>query len=59
MVFMKILSSTIVFNIDNNKKKNLEHQISILEWFLKYHVTPKTGVMAVENQALPSKEITF
>ncbi len=25
----------------------LEHQISILEWFLKDHVTLKTGAMAV------------
>ncbi len=38
-----ILSSTAVFNIDDN---NLEHRISMLEWFLKDHVT---GEMAVEN----------
>ncbi len=37
MVFTKILSSTTVFNIDS--KKFIEHQISILEWFLKDDVT--------------------
>ncbi len=51
--FTTILSSTTVFNIDNiivinnnNNQMNkfLEHQISILEWFLKDHVTFKTGV---------------
>ncbi len=36
-VCAKILYSTDVFNIDNNKK----YQISILEWFLKDHVTLK------------------
>ncbi len=30
----------------------LEHQISILQWFLKYHVTLKTEVMAAENFAI-------
>ncbi len=30
----------------------LEHQISILEWFLKDHVTLKTGEMADENSAV-------
>ncbi len=48
-VSTKILSSTTVFNIDNNnKKKVLEQQISILEWFLKDHVTLKTGVIAIK-----------
>ncbi len=28
----------------------LEHQISILEWFLKDHVTLKTGVMMLKIQ---------
>ncbi len=46
----KNLSSTAVFNIDN------KHQISILEWFLKHHVTLKTGVMPADNSALPSQE---
>ncbi len=31
-------------------------QISILEYFLKDHVTLKTGVTAAENSALPSQE---
>ncbi len=30
----------------------LEQLISILEWFLKDHVTLKTGVIAAENAAL-------
>ncbi len=30
----------------DNNKKNLEHQISILEWFLKDHVTLKTSNIA-------------
>ncbi len=29
-----------------------EQQISILEWFLKDHVTLKTGVIDAENSAL-------
>ncbi len=37
----KILNSTTVFNIDNNKIFFPEHQISILEWSLK-DVTLKT-----------------
>ncbi len=52
IVSTKISTSTIVFNIGNNKKLFLEHQISILEGFLKEHVTLKTGVMAAENSAL-------
>ncbi len=38
-----------------------EHQISILEWFLKDHVILKAGVMAAENLALPkfSKNFKF
>ncbi len=39
-----ILRSTFVFNSDKNKML-LEHQISILEWFFKDHVTLKTGIM--------------
>ncbi len=37
-----------VLNIDNNNDNTfffLEQEISILEWFLKDHVTLKTGVM--------------
>ncbi len=32
------------------------HQMSVLEWLLKDHVTLKTEVMADENSALPSQE---
>ncbi len=34
-------------------------QISVLEWFLKNNVTLKSGVMAAENLALLSQDITF
>ncbi len=34
----------------------LEHQISIIELFLKCHVTLKTREMTAENSALPSQE---
>ncbi len=45
-----ILSSTAVFNVVNTIKiNNIEYQISILERFLKKHVT-KTGVMFVKIQ---------
>ncbi len=53
-VSTKLLSKTTVFNIDNFF---LEHQISILEWFLKDHVTLKTEVMAAESSALLLKYI--
>ncbi len=43
-------SSKTVFNINNNKKMFLKQQISILEWFLKDHVTLKTGVMMLKIQ---------
>ncbi len=49
MVFTKILSSTTVFNIDNNKNV-FELQISILEWFPKDHVTLKTEVIMLKIQ---------
>ncbi len=39
-----------VFSIDNNKKLFLKQQISILEWFLKDHVTLKTGEMMLKIQ---------
>ncbi len=61
MFTQKILSSMTVFNWDNNKKCYLSisissaSHISILEWFLKDHVTPKTGFMTPENSALPSQ----
>ncbi len=38
-----MLSSTTVFNINNNKK------CLFLTWFLKDHVTLKTGAIAAEN----------
>ncbi len=41
----KILSSTV----NDNKKC-----FSILKWFLKDHVTLKTGIMAAENTAVYS-----
>ncbi len=44
----EILSSTSVFNTD--KKMFPEQQICILEWFLKDHVTLKTGVMMLKIQ---------
>ncbi len=33
-----------------------EHQISILEWFMKDQVTLKTEVIAAENSALLPQE---
>ncbi len=36
-----------VLNIDNNKK-NIEQQISILQWFLNDHARLKTGVMMLK-----------
>jgi len=35
-------------NNNNNDKCFFEHQISLLEWFLKDHVTLKTGVMMLK-----------
>ncbi len=50
-VSTKTLSSIKVFSIGLNNffyeiKNKLKHQVGILEWFLKDHVTLKTGVMA-------------
>ncbi len=53
---MFLQTSTTVFNSNNDKQMFLEQQIIILEWFLKDHVTLKTGVMATENSVLPSQE---
>ncbi len=46
-------------NIKQKKKINmvLEHQISILEWFLKNHVTLMIGVMMLKMQL--QEEITY
>ncbi len=50
-------SITVWKNASMYKKSMfLEHQISILEWFLKDHVTVRTGVMDDENSALSSQE---
>ncbi len=38
-------------NIMQHNCYHAEHQISILEWFLKDHVTLKTKVMATENSS--------
>ncbi len=43
---LEILSSTTIFNID--KKKFHEYQFSILEGYLKNHVTSKTGGMMLQ-----------
>ncbi len=49
--FHKILSSTTVFKIDNtNIYIYIEQQISILPWFLKDHVTLKSGVTMLKIQ---------
>ncbi len=56
--------SAVLFNFwfikeswKNGFHKNIKpHNICILEWFLKDHVTLKTGVIAAENSALPSLE---
>ncbi len=44
MVYTSMLCSSSVFSIAENKMV-LEHQINILERFLKNHVTLKTGIM--------------
>ncbi len=51
----KILSST-TFSTLIVTKMFLEHEIDILEWFVKDHVTLQTEVMAAENPDLPSQE---
>ncbi len=49
----KLLSSTIVFSIDNNNKCFLSSKSAYLEWFLKDHMTDGWSNDA-ENSALPS-----
>ncbi len=63
LIFVSFYSSnnpekmySTVLNIDNNNNNNNnnnkmfpEQQISLLEWFLKDHVTLKTGVMMLKN----------
>ncbi len=46
-VFLKLLNSKNVFNIDINKK-TIEQKISILEWFLNDHVKLKTEAMMLK-----------
>ncbi len=53
----EILSSSIFFNLQNNNQISKSAQI-ILVWFLKDHVTLKTGVKAAENSAFTSQEKT-
>ncbi len=48
--FTNIFSRTTVFNIDNNQEMFLDQKIIILKWFLKDHVTLKTGVMMLKIQ---------
>ncbi len=43
-------------NIKQHRKIVSWAPISVWEWFLKDHVTIKTGVMAAENSALKSQE---
>ncbi len=52
MVFTKILSSKKKINIDNKKKCFWppNQHIRMIWWFLKNHVTLKTGVMALKIQ---------
>ncbi len=45
-----------VFNIDNNNKKNIELQISILEWFHSGSCDTEDWSNDAENSALPSQE---
>ncbi len=49
--FIKLLSSTTIFSIDDDNNKY--QQISILEWFLKDRVACGKDV---ENSALASQE---
>ncbi len=53
MISTKILNSTTVFNSDKKTEKLLEW----LEWFLKDHVTLKTGVMMLKIQLYHHKYI--
>ncbi len=56
MFSTKILSSTTVFNIDNNKKYFLSIKLAYYIVFLKDLMTLKTGVMAADNSALLSQK---
>ncbi len=56
MFSTKILSSTTVFNIDNNLKYFLSIKLAYYIVFLKDLMTLKTGVMAADNSALLSQK---
>ncbi len=56
-VFPQTYSAAQLFStFDINNNMFPEHQIDLLEWYLKNHVTLKTGIMTAENSALPSQE---
>ncbi len=50
--FHKNISSKTanIFNLENNKNCNNKDQMSILDWFLKDHITLKTRVMMLKIQ---------
>ncbi len=59
-LLVKILECVIFYSSKKPKQKISHFYISILELFLKDHMTLKTGIMATENSALPPQEyITF
>jgi len=51
-----LIKQTNCFQHWQSCKKFLEHLIILLEWFLKDHVTLKSGVIMPENSALQSQE---
>ncbi len=55
MVSSEILSTTTGSNIESV----FEYQISILEWYLKDHVTLKTRVMTADNSAFAFVGINY
>lgn len=52
LLFFLSVSAKILSSIEHDKKKKLEHRISILERFMKDHVTFKTEVMGEINSIL-------
>ncbi len=56
--------STTVFNIENNESIynfyiEIYRNVSYKKWFLKDHVTLKTGAMADEKSDLPSQNFLY
>jgi len=49
----------ILSKLSNTTVSNIENQINILEWFLKDHVTLRTGEMADENYIKTKKTTTL